>query len=292
MRLALSTLKVAVVGHLEWVQFAYLSQLPRAGEIAHAHDAFEEPAGGGAVAAVQMARLTGDATFFTALGDDELGCRSRARLEELGVKVHGAIRAKPTRRAVTFIDERKERTITTLGERLEPLLSDTGLPWEELSKMDAVFFTAGDEGALRASRSARVLLASPRAKHALRHGIQLDALVLSKDDADERKDAAVAFPDARLEVLTDGGCGGTYREKDGHTDSWEPAPAPAVAVDSYGCGDSFAAGLTCGLAAGFEISRALELAARCGAACLGGHGPYESQLAGDSEASADPPALA
>ena len=47
--------RVAVVGHVEWVQFARVSHLPRAGEVIHAHGAFEEPAGGGGVAAVQLA---------------------------------------------------------------------------------------------------------------------------------------------------------------------------------------------------------------------------------------------
>ena len=65
--------RVAVVGHVEWVQFARVPHVPRAGEVIHAHDAFEEPAGGGGVAAVQLARLAGEAMLLTALGDDELG---------------------------------------------------------------------------------------------------------------------------------------------------------------------------------------------------------------------------
>jgi ribokinase len=80
--------RVAVVGHVEWVQFARVPHVPCAGEVVHAHDPFEEPAGGGGVAAVQLARLAGAATFLTALGRDELGERSVARLKELGVDVH------------------------------------------------------------------------------------------------------------------------------------------------------------------------------------------------------------
>ena len=49
-------------------------------------------------------------------------------------------------------------------------------------------------------------------------------------------------------------------------------------VDSYGCGDSFAAALTCALGAGRELPDALQLAARAGAACLAGRGPYGAQL--------------
>jgi ribokinase len=43
-------------------------------------------------------------------------------------------------------------------------------------------------------------------------------------------------------------------------------------------GDSFAAGLTYGLGAGMAASEGLALAARCGAVCLTGRGPYERQV--------------
>ncbi len=271
--------RVASVGHVEWVQFARVEHVPRAGEVAHAKDPFEEPAGGGAVAAVQLARLAGDALLLTALGEDEAGRRSLAHLQQLGVDVDAAKRAAPTRRAVTLVDEQRERTITTFGERLEPLGEDA-LPWDELAQMDAVYFTAGDLAALRAARAARVLVASPRARHALGHGVRLDALVLSAEDAIEREAAKRAEGEADLVVLTDGARGGTYRTRDGATGSWSAAEPPGEPVDSYGCGDSFAAGFAYGLGAGMGVDDALALAARCGAYCLTGRGPYERQLTG------------
>ena len=97
------------------------AHVPRAGEVVHASDPFEEPAGGGAVAAVQLARLAGAASLFTALGRDEQAGRSVARLKELGVRVHAVMLAAATRRAVTLLDDAGERTITTLGPRLDPL---------------------------------------------------------------------------------------------------------------------------------------------------------------------------
>ena len=59
---------------------------------------------------------------------------------------------------------------------------------------------------------------------------------------------------------------------------WQGSSPPGPVVDGYGCGDSFAAGLTFGLARGLELEAALALAARCGAVCATGHGPYERQL--------------
>jgi len=270
--------RVAVVGHVEWVQFARVPHAPHAGEVLHAHGAFEEPAGGGAVAAVQLARLAGEAIFVTALGADELGERSTGRLRELGVDVRATRGADATRRAVTLVDDADERTIITLGPRLEPRGDNDGLPWGELASVDAVYFTAGDLGALRAARAARVLVASPRAGEALGHGVELDALVLSGEDAIERRQAERARKEAKLVVLTEGARGGTYRERSGASGTWTAAPLPAAPVDSYGCGDSFAAGLTYALGAGLEAPAALALAARCGAVCLTGRGPYERQL--------------
>ena len=270
--------RVAVVGHVEWVQFARVPHVPRAGEVVHAREPFEEPAGGGAVAAVQLARLAGSATLFTALGDDELARRSIARLKELGVEASSTPATTATRRAATLVDGAGERTIITYGPRLEPAGGDGDLPWEALREMDAVYFTAGDLAALRAARAARVLVASPRAGKVLGHGVELDALVLSGEDEIERREAERVQDEAELVVFTEGARGGAYRKRSGGSGTWTAAQLPAPPADSYGCGDSFAAGLTYGLGAGLEVPAALALAARCGAICLTGRGPYERQL--------------
>lgn len=274
--------KVAVVGHVEWVQFARVSHVPRAGEVLHAVDPFEEPAGGGAVAAVQLARLAGGARLLTALGDDEYGRHSRTRLEQLGVQVRARLAEEPTRRAVTLVEDGGERTITTFGKRLDPLGAERDEHWGELEGSEAIYFTAGDLAALRIARAAaRVLVASPRARHALGAGVRLDALVLSADDEIERREAAGAEDEADVVVFTEGAHGGRYRERGGVEGRWQAAEIPGPPADSYGCGDSFAAGLTYGLGAGMSLQAALALAARCGAMCLTGRGPYQRQLSAD-----------
>jgi ribokinase len=271
--------KVAVVGHVEWVTFARVGEIPLAGEIVHAEQPFDEPAGGGAVAAVQLARLAGESLLVTALGEDEHGRKTVARLDEFGVTAHAArCGDAPTRTAVTLVDDGGERTITTFGSRLEAMGADAELPWSVLGEMDGVYFTAGDLDALRAARAARVLVASPRALDALGHGIPLDALVLSADDTIERGEANRARADAELVVLTEGERGGTYTQRDGMSGRWAAAIPPGARVDSYGCGDSFAAGLTYALGLGLAVPDALDLAARCGATCLTGRGPYSRQL--------------
>ena len=74
-----------------------------------------------------------------------------------------------------------------------------------------------------------------------------------------------------------GNDGGTWTGE-GRTGEWSAARVPGPPVDAYGCGDSFAAGLAFALGEGRSVADALDLAARCGATCLTGRGPYERQL--------------
>jgi ribokinase len=265
-------MNVAVVGHIEWVEFARVPHVPTPGEVVHATETWDEAAGGGAVTAVALARLAGHASLYTALGDDDLGRRSCARLERLGVTVYAGHRDEPTRRALTFVDDAGERTITTLGDRLAPRGEDP-LPWERLAECDCVYFTAGDAAALAAARHARVLVASPRARVVPPPGVRLDALVFSAGDPIETRAAADLEEAADLIVATEGADGGGWSTPTA-LGRWQASPIPGPIVDSYGCGDSFVAGLTYGLGAGSSLADALELGARCGATCLTGRGPY------------------
>jgi ribokinase len=266
--------RVGVVGHVEWIEFVRVEHVPSAGEIVSADESWQEAAGGGAVAAVQLAKLAGTCTFFTLLGDDELGRRAKAQLEGQGVVVEAEFVPKPTRRGFTYIDAAGERTITVIGEKLHPLETHR-LPWMELARYDGVYFTAGDAGALQAARRARVLVATARELATLRRGaVVLDALVGSGDDLAERYAPGDLDPPPKLVVSTAGALGG-WAQPGG---PFRAAPLPGAVDDAYGAGDSFAAGLTYALAAGLEQEEALDLASRCGAAVMTGRGPYERQL--------------
>jgi ribokinase len=268
-------MQVAVVGHVEWVEFARVDHMPAAGEIVHALETWEEPAGGGAVAAVQLANLGASCLLFTALAEDDLGRRSREELEARGVTVHAGCAPGTQRRALTHVDEDGERTITLLGEKLRPSGEDGSLPWEELARSDAVYFTGGDVAALRAARRARVLVATSRELPTLRRAaVEVDVLVGSGEDAAERFESGELEPEPRIVVTTAGALGGWIRPGG----PFRAAPLPGPVSDAYGCGDCFAAGLTYGLADGRPVDEAVALGARCGAAVLTGRGAYEHQL--------------
>ncbi len=271
-------MRSAVVGHVEWVTFLSVAHVPVAGEIVHADEWWEEPGGGGAGAAVQLAKLSGACDFFTALGDDDLGRRAQAELERHGVTVHAALRPSPTRRAVTHVDARGERTITVAGQRLEPRGTDA-LPWRELREVDAVYFTAGDEQALRAARAAGAVVATSRILPFLKKAaVPLDGVVGSAEDASETYEVGALDPAPRVVVRTEGERGGTLALYDKERQRYEPVDPPGAIVDRYGAGDSFAAGLAYGLGAKMRPADAASFAARCGAHAVTGRGPYQGQL--------------
>src|SRR2546423_236640 len=135
------SVQVAVVGHVEWVDFILVPRMPDRGQVAHAEGAFTRAAGGGGVVAGVLAELGAEGDFFCALGRD-----------------------------------------------------------------------------------------------------------------------------ARLLVRTDGANGGSWSGESQGT--WSALPTPGEPHDSYGCGDSFAAGFTFGLAAGMSVADAAQLGAQRGALCL------------------------
>ena len=270
--LNLSALNLAVIGHQEWVTFLEVDCLPQPGRISRACRSLEEPAGAGAVVAVQLARLTGRRVlFFTALGSDAIGQRSEQRLRELGVEPVIAWREIPSRRGISLMDPGGDRAITVIGDRLTPCAQDA-LGWERLADCDGVFVSATDAAGLRLARQARVLTATPRLRLPVLQeaSVPLDALIGSGLDPSEQLPEGTPDPAPRVRIATEGAEGGLVSPGG----RYAPEPLPGPLVESYGCGDSFAAGVTAGLAAGWEVADAVRLGARCGAACATRFGPY------------------
>jgi ribokinase len=273
--------RLAVVGHVEWVDFLVAERLPAPGEVLHVASAHEAPAGGGGMAAYALRALTGGCTFYTAVGEDARGARAVQRLGDAGIDVRAGVRrGREQRRVVTYLTTGDgERTITVLGPRLVPH-GDDGVAWDELAGVDGVFFTAGDAAVARACRRAKVLVATPRARAALiEAGVAVDVLVGSARDPAEAVDGElVAAARPRWIVQTEGAAGGAWRGADGTAGRWEARPLPGEPLDAYGCGDAFAAALTAALARGDDLAGACALGARVGAALLCRRAPAVGEL--------------
>jgi ribokinase len=260
-------MRIAVVGHVEWVEFVRVERMPDAGAIVHALDGWEECGGGGAVAAAELARLGASVEFFTALGHDELGRRAHDQLSALGVRMHVQLRQEPTRRAFTLVDGDGERTIVVLGEKLLPFG-----PLADLGAFAGVDFVSGNVEALRSARAAPVVVGAARELAMLREArVRLDALVGSAEDPGEHHEPGELDPPPDLVVTTSGAHGGTL-EPGGLT--FEAAPLPGPLLDAYGCGDCFAAAFTLALARDAPLPEALALAARSGAVALARRGAH------------------
>lgn len=271
-------MKTAVVGHVEWAEFAQVERVPDPGDIVHATEYFELPAGGAAVAAVQIARLGGGCLFLTATGDDDRADLVVSGLRERGLRVEAARRDTDQRRAFVYLDTDGERTITTIGERVGPEVEDP-LPWDELKDVDAVYLTAGNADTVRAARAARIVVASVRTGAALiDSGIQLDVLVASANDKGEVYERGDFDLEPRWVVRTDGARGGTLETAEGEVTTWTSNPPTTAKVDSYGAGDTFAGGITYGLGRGFPIETAIAFGAFCGASSVRGRGPYAGHV--------------
>jgi ribokinase len=265
-------MRVAVVGHVEWIEFLPVERVPRPGEIVGTLEPWEEAGGGGSVAVVQLSLLADSVLFFTTLSTDDHGKRALEDLSErTGVEVHASLVETPQRRGMTYVDAVGERTITTIGPKVGPRGHDDSLPWHELERCDAVYFCAGDVDALVAARRARVVCATARELATLkRASIELDAVVGSaKDDAEVYRPGDID-PEPKLVVTTSGALGGWAQPGGPFT----AAPLPEQRADAYGAGDCFAAGLTFALGAGLEAQDALAFAARCGAGALAGPGVH------------------
>ena len=266
-------LKLAVIGHVEWVTFLKVDQLPLAGEISHAKDYFEEAAGGAAVAAVQMSRLiNGPVDLITALGKDNYGEKCHERLTRLGLNLKVAWREKATRKGISLTTNDGERAITVIGERLEPIASDN-LPWSDLKNYDGIFITATDKEGIRHARKAKFLSATPRTgQQTLKISkVKLDALIGSGLDPGEKISLEELETRPDIYISTSGKSGGTIFPDNIKYKSIKPS---SKEIDTYGCGDCFAGAVTTALAANLNLKQAISIGAYCGAECSTHYGPY------------------
>ncbi len=231
-------LNFAVVGHVEWINFLKVDQLPKPGVISHSEKSLEYPAGGGSIIAKILSDLTlNQIHFFTSLGNDDYGDKCFKILSNMGIKMHVAWRDKPTRRGFSLIDSQGERAITVIGERLAPTHKDT------------------PRVGLNTINNSNVLL---------------DGLIGSNLDPGEVFSFSELSLKPKYTIKTEGEKGGIIFPGG----RYKALKNKKLKVDSYGCGDSFAAGILYGMASKWDIDKSLNLAKVMGRDASEFFGPY------------------
>jgi len=268
--------RVVIVGHVEWVTHA-LGTLPGRGHIADLHSAFDEPAGGGGVAAAAAAREGADVTLVTALGRGSAADRALEVLTTRGVRVVAARRDAAQTPVLTITEPDGERTIMVVGQRLQARMDDA-IHHAALHGAAAAYYTGEDPRLLADLRvSVGTLVVSARRLADIVAGdVRADVIVGSGNDPDENLGGLPDHLRPAWTVRTDGAAGGSVTHFSGHVTCYTATAPAGPVVDTYGCGDSFAAGLTVGLARGLDIEDAISVGARAGATCVtwrGGLGP-------------------
>ena len=265
-------LNFAVVGHIEWINFLKVDQLPKPGYISHSEKSLEYPAGGGSIIAKILSELTlNQIHFFTALGNDDYGYRCFKILSNMGINLHVAWREKATRRGFSLIDSNGERAITVIGERLAPNCKDN-LDWSILKKMDGIFITASDSEIFTMARSAPILCSTPRVGLNIinNSNVLLDGLIGSNLDPGEVFYFSELSVKPKYTFKTEGEKGGIIFPGG----RYEALKNNKLKIDSYGCGDSFAAGILYGMASKWDIDKSLNLAKMLGRNASEFFGPY------------------
>lgn len=236
--------------------------------------------GGGANAAVALARAGDTALLVSALGDDAASADLARQLESVGVDLSLCVRfpGGPSR-SIVMTDPMGERSIVNLRRLLE-----TELPLRILNvQADAMYVRSRNRGldSLMAEMNGRMPVIAHVPPTAV-GSVPARVLVGSRSDLDADFLAdpfanGMRVSGGRLQwiVITKGAQGAEAFGRDGQR-LFEPA-RPVTVVDSTGAGDAFAAGLTHALARHRPMEEALKIAVAWGTAAT----QYDSSAPGE-----------
>ncbi len=236
--------------------------------------------GGGANAAVALARAGDAPLLVAAVGSDPVGDALLAELRSLGVDLSLTVRLQGgSSRSIIMTDPAGERTIVNLRRLLEsePPLRITSVA------ADAMYVRSRHQGlaGLMAEMTGRMTVIA-HVPPCAPNSVPAQILVGSKSDLDgdflaDPFTHGMAVSGGRLEwiVITHGAKGA---EAFGHHGQRLFQPAQKVeVVDSTGAGDAFAAGLSHALARKMGMEQALKIAVAWGTAAT----QYESSAPGE-----------
>ena len=101
--------------------------------------------------------------------------------------------------------------------------------------------------------------------------VKINALIGSALDPGEEINHDELIPKPDIYIATKGKSGGTIFP---YNQSYKSITPSSKEIDTYGCGDCFAGGVTTALSANLNLSQAINIGAYCGAECSTHYGPY------------------
>ncbi len=138
--------------------------------------------------------------------------------------------------------------------------------------MDGIFITASDSEIFKMARSASILCTTPRVglNTINNSNVLLDGLIGSNLDPGEVFSFSELSLKPKYTIKTEGEKGGIIFPGG----RYKALKNKKLKVDSYGCGDSFAAGILYGMASKWDIDKSLNLAKVMGRDASEFFGPY------------------
>jgi ribokinase len=279
---------IVVVGSANMDLVGLAERLPMPGETVLGGDFVMTPGGKGANQAIAAARAGADCTFLAAIGSDSFGVTINAQLKAAGVETayvrtgYGASGV-----AVIMVDRAGENSILVSPGANSTFVGLT--PDEEDVIADADVLLCQQEipvdtvvAAARAARRAgvRVILnAAPARANPPELFAALDVLVVNESEAafitgSANRDMAALLELVPRVVLTLGGDGAWYADRDGRAD--RVPPFPVEVVDSTAAGDAFTGALAVAWGEGRDLVDAVRWANAAGAVCVGTVGAFPS----------------
>ncbi|MEU4397450.1 ribokinase [Micromonospora orduensis] len=276
----MSQTRVVVVGSANMDLVAMAPSLPRLGETMLGTDFVMVPGGKGANQAVAAARAGASCAFLGAIGSDAFGVTLKARITAAGVDT-GQLRVVygTSGVALVMVNAQGENAIVVTPGANDALV---GLTDEELATVRGadvlvaqleipVQTVTAAATAARAAGTRVILNAAPARDLPPELLAAVDLLVVNEGEAQALTGRGREEPRALLDlvpraVLTDGGAGAWYVDRDG-ADVHVPAFQVDV-VDSTAAGDAFTAALAVGWGEGRDLVDAVRWASAAGAACV------------------------
>ncbi|WP_433369514.1 ribokinase [Actinoplanes sp. CA-142083] len=272
--------RIVVAGSANMDLVGIAERLPLPGETVLGDDFVMMPGGKGANQAIAASRAGGHAVFLGAIGSDSFGVTLNARLNAAGVDT-GHLRTAygASGVAVIMVDRAAENSILVAPGANSMFTDLTGDEERVIAGGDVLLCqleipidtVAAACKAARAGGTRTILNAAPARELPSDLLADVDLLVVNEVEAQtitgsERPDMAALLALVPRVVLTLGGAGSRYAERDGRD---ETVPAfPVEATDTTAAGDAFTAALAVAWGEGRDLMEAVRWANAAGAACV------------------------